>query len=269
MNDDPLMRRLAQVQREELDAEQASLDERWDRLSAGELSPEDEAELRALAETSEDARQAYEAFRPLGPEFQARVVGALQEQRVAPELEEGPRPPARVLPFRKLATRLGGSLAAAAAVAAALVLLLRVPGSQPPMPGYELEVTGGAQEMRGDQPDRLADSPSQTFSPGSQIELVARPQTAVTGPVAARCFLERDGALQPWEVSGEITGDGVVRIAGTVGREITIPPGEWTLWIVVGRPGTLPDAAALSAHPSGPPPGNSDWILRKAPLRAE
>ena len=267
MSDDPLLRSLAQVKREEQDAEMASLDERWDRLSAGELSPEEEAELRALAETSEDARQAYEAFRPLGPEFQAQVVRAVQAQNLAPEarreVDATPeKSPGQRRPLPRRASRWAGWSAVAAA--AALVLLLRAPDTQAPLPGYAVELTGGVQEMRGDPA-----SPPRTFPPGSPFDLVVRPQTAVSGPLEARYFLSRDGALQPWDAPGEITEEGVVRVAGTVGEEIAIPPGEWTLLIVVGRPGRLPDAAALSTHLARPPPGKPDWALLKTQLRAD
>ncbi len=267
MNNDPLLRRLAQAKKEEQDAEHARLDERWDRLSAGELSPEEEAELRALAETSEEGRQAYEAFRPLGSDFHAQVVRAVQGQSLAPEARRevdavSEKPPGLRRPLPRRASRLAGWSALAAA--AALVLLLRAPGTQPPLPSYAMELSGGVQEMRGDPA-----SPPRTFPPGSQLELVLRPQTAVSGPLAVRYFLGRGNALQPWPAPGVITADGSVRVAGTVGREITIPPGEWTLWVVVGRPEKLPDAVALSAHLSRPPPGEPDWVLLKSRLKAD
>jgi RNA polymerase sigma factor (sigma-70 family) len=55
-------------------------DERWDRLAAGTLSAEEEEELRALADSSPEAREAYKAFKPLGADFQARVVSAINAQ---------------------------------------------------------------------------------------------------------------------------------------------------------------------------------------------
>src|SRR4051794_40042585 len=108
-DDDRFLRELAQVANDEKQAEEARLDERWDRLSAGALSPEEEAALRALTEASEEGGGAYEAFRPLGREFRARVVRARRDQSAAAAPAE---PPARVLPFRRQARRLGGWLTA-------------------------------------------------------------------------------------------------------------------------------------------------------------
>src|SRR5215210_8874971 len=100
MSEDRLLRELGHLAKEEEGAEKARLDERWDRLAAGTLTTEEEAELLALAETSPEAREAYEAFRPLGPEFQARVV-----EKIAAGLPQERR--GRLLPFRP-AARIGG-----------------------------------------------------------------------------------------------------------------------------------------------------------------
>jgi RNA polymerase sigma-70 factor (ECF subfamily) len=54
-------------------------------LAAGTLTAEEDAELRALAVSSPEAREAYEAFRPLGATFQARVVSAINAQRTTEE----------------------------------------------------------------------------------------------------------------------------------------------------------------------------------------
>lgn len=80
MNDDELLRRLAEAAREEERAERDRLDPRWDGLAAGRLSEEDEAALRRRAEESMEARQALETFSPFGDDFRARVVRAAREQ---------------------------------------------------------------------------------------------------------------------------------------------------------------------------------------------
>ena len=232
MSDDPWLRELAQVKRDEDAEERSLLDERWDRLSAGELSPEEEAGLRALAETSEEAREAYEAFRPLGPDFHARVVNAVRAERKAAE----PRP--RILPFRPSA-RLGGWLTAAATAAAVLMVVLRSPA---PLPDYAPpEVTGGSKAERGGEPQ------SGTFSPGDPIRVVLRPETAVSGagPLEARCVLVRGGdrLLRLLETRTEIDPDGSVKMDGVLDADV--PPGAWTLWAVAGRPGRLPEPAEL------------------------
>ncbi len=272
MNDDEKwLRELAQVANEEQQAGEARLDGRWDRLSAGDLSAEEEAALRAEAAASEEGRAAYEAFRPLGPEFQARVVQALQDQRTQPpEPVPEPKPaepidPApRVLPFRPRARRISVWLGSVAAAAAVLLLLFRGPGSLPPLPGYTLAPSGGVQAVRGAQPDQLG-----TLVPGSTFDLILRPDTAVSGKVDARCFLARGAELQPWPVPIHSYVDGVLRIHGTVGREILIPPGGWTLWAVVGRPRALPDAATLRAHLAQGRTRVPDWEALKVDLKTE
>src|SRR5262245_60200152 len=72
MNDEELMKALGRTARAE-----PALDERWDRLAAGTLSEAEHEALLEEAARSDAAADAYEAFRPLGAEFQARVVHRL------------------------------------------------------------------------------------------------------------------------------------------------------------------------------------------------
>jgi RNA polymerase sigma-70 factor (ECF subfamily) len=84
MNKDPILSELGALARQEGEGE-SPLDERWDRLAAGTLTAEEDTELRALAASSPEAREAYEAFRPLGAAFQARVVSAINAERTIEE----------------------------------------------------------------------------------------------------------------------------------------------------------------------------------------
>src|SRR5947209_19726504 len=93
---DRLLRELGDLARSETEAEQDRFDERWDRLAAGTLTAEEDAELKALAESSPEAREAYEVFRPLGGDFQALVVGKINAERASE---------ARVLLFRRVIRR--------------------------------------------------------------------------------------------------------------------------------------------------------------------
>jgi hypothetical protein len=243
MTDDRLLRELGDLAREQGEAERARWDERWDRLAAGTLTPEEEAELKALAEASPEAREAYEAFRPLGAGFQARVVEAINAERA------GEAPPPRVLPFRRAIRRAEVWLGSAAAVAASLFFLLRGP-ALPPLPVYTAELAGGAQTYRGRE---AAPNGPQVFVPGSPLTLTVTPETAVQGGVEARAFLSPlagKGDLQAWEPAPplESTEQGAVRLQGTVGQEIRLSPGDWRVWIVVGRKGGIPSLERLRAE---------------------
>ena len=245
MTDTPWLRGLAQVNREKEAEERSRLDERWDRLSAGELTPEEEAELIALAGSSEEAHEAYEAFRPLGPDFQASVVRAIQARE----------PKARVLPFRRTALRYGGWLSTAAAAAAVLVLLLRPPA---PLPDYGTPQVSGVQAMRGEQPEN-AEIPS--LAPG-RFEVVLQPSTSVSRlpSLEARCFLVQGKDLRRLEIrKQEHDPGGSIRIVGMLGSDI--PPGRWTLWAVIGRPGKLPEDAELRSLSGKAPLRRPDWVV--------
>ena len=243
--EDRLLSELADLARQE-EAEKARLDERWDRLAAGTLTVEEEAELRALAESSPEARAAWEAFRPLGPAFQTRVV-----DRIAAELPGARK--ARVLPFP--AARIGGWLTAAAAAAAILAVLLR---PSAPLPGYEISVTGGSSAMRGEQIQEPG------FAPGDAVEVRLRPGTASRGRLEAELFLLRDGEVRRLDAESEID-HGAVRMKTVLDPDLR--PGAWTLWAVVGRPGDLPDPAELQSLAAGDEVRRRDWIAIPKGLR--
>lgn len=237
MSVDPWLRELADVNRERQAEERSRLDERWDRLSGGDLSPEEEAELRALAETSEEAREAFEAFRPLGPEFHAGVVKAIREQGLVPRplAEEVPKP----LPFqRRSATRWAGWSSLTAMAAVLLVMVLRPPA---PLPGYSGNLAGGNQSFRGGESTTVG-----PFVPGTLLTFDATPDRPVKGAVEARGFAACGPDLIQLEKEPAIAKSGNVRLQGEVGTEVgaelRLPQGTCRIWVVVCRPGKLPAA---------------------------
>lgn len=247
MSDDRWLRELAQVNQEREAEERSQLDERWDRLSAGELSPEEEAELRALAETSEEAHEAYEAFRPLGPELQARVVQAIQSQgREETEAAEAARKKpesGKLFSFPRRA-RFAAWGTAAAAAAAILMISLREPA---PLPDYaSVDVFGGTSVTRGEQPETA----TPIFTPGDDFEMDLSPRT--TGSyekrLDAKGVLACGGELWPVEVQSKFA------LAGSVQMNGSIPdahPGLCVLWAIVCRGGKMPDPADLIALSTG------------------
>lgn len=266
MSNDLLLKELAQVIRDREAEERSRFDERWDRLSAGTLSQEEEAELRALAETSEEARAAYEAFRPLGADFQARVVQKIQEQRPAPAAEpEVTKLPPKPLPFRPFTPQIlrwaGWSTAAAAAAVAALMMI-----PPPQMPDYTSAPIRGDQEFRGETQEPSTGTP--VFSPGSTLTFNAYPEQAVTGTVKAQAYAAHGSELILLEREPEVV-KGTVRLRGTLGEEIQLPPGDWRIWIVVGRPGKIPAKRDLQAELRAGRTRHAYWQAVSVDLRVE
>jgi len=105
MSTDNLLQELARIARRGSSRVALADDPRWHRLTAGELSREAEAELRAWAATSEDARIAYEAFRPLSSEFHVLIVQSLRLRLLGMPSETESRAHSRVL-LEKILDRL-------------------------------------------------------------------------------------------------------------------------------------------------------------------
>jgi hypothetical protein len=259
MNDERLLKDLARVAREDREEQRQRLDERWDRLSHNALSVDEEAELRALAEGSDEMRDAYEAFRPLDADFRERVLHAVLAPQPAAEAEERA---ATVLPFRRRFVQVGGWLAAAAVLA---LVVTRLGGPVEPLPEYLLEVGGGDRQIRSEDPEAAEE---RVFAQGSRLELVLRPRTAVSGPVEASLFVDRGGKLRPWDVDAEVSSTGAVKVAGVLGRDLELEPGDWAVWIAVGRRGSLPDRERLVELLADlEPPVEGDWLLLRTRIR--
>jgi hypothetical protein len=252
MNEDRLLRDLADQARRESEAEPARLDERWDRLAAGTLTAGEDAELKALAASSPESREAYEAFRPLGADFQARVLSAIKAKRAGEAPRPAPpEPRPRVLPFRRAVRRVEVWLGAVAAVAAGLFFLVRGP-APPPLPFYRVDPLIGNQTIRGGVSGPGNGTP--VFAPRSVLTVVARPPSAVTLPVDAESFLAQGGELVPWERAERL--DGAFKFSGPLSRYRS---GDWKVWIVVGRPERLPSAHELQTRLRTGRTRTADW----------
>jgi hypothetical protein len=148
--------------------------------------------------------------------------------------------------------------------------LVRVPGL-PPLPGYEASLTGGVQASRGGEPGPASGLP--VFVPGSPLSLTATPHTSVQS-VEARAFLSslsKTGDFLSWEPEPhlEITDQGTVRLQGTLGQDIQLSPGDWRIWIVVGRKGRLPSGKELQAELHTGQARHADWQAVSAELRVK
>ncbi len=260
---DRLLRELGDLARSESTAEEARFDDRWDRLAAGTLTAEEEAELKALAESSPENQEAYEAFRPLGAEFQARVVSAIQSEQAERAAEERqPKPQEtrpRVLPFRPLIRRVELWVGSAAAVAAGVFFMVR-----PPMlGGYGAELEGGFRKERGGE--TATPNEKRVFTPGAPFRLEVKPKQSLEHPgaVKASAYLTTSAGredLKPLGLENKFQSSetGSVRLDATMGEDIKVPPGDWILWTVVARK-SLPEAVDVQTRLRANQPQDTSW----------
>jgi hypothetical protein len=268
MNDEELLKAVGRSARSA-----APRDERWEQLAAGELSEEQRERLRAEAAESEAAAQAYEAFRPLGPDFQARVVDRLLAGHAAPaaDADAAAAVPesAKVIPFRRRITRFAVvplALAASLLVAVGALTMLRNE-AVPALPGYGLRLEGQVAVMRGETPPPAA----APFATGNQFRLLLTPATPVRGDVVVRSYVLADAAPVPLLAPPpRISGDGAVLIEGTVGSDVRLPSGASRLLVIVGRESHLPDPRAIAAQlGAAGQQQNDEWAAWMLPLRVE
>lgn len=280
-DDDQALRALGQRAREQARARPQA----WEAVALGERS-EDEiaAERLAAGDAPEAVVLARELFRPPSEaEHDAMVEALLARQptggAASREAAASPTEAAVVASPTEPAANDPGRpwWAAAVAIAAALALAWwLVPGRSdspvepdPPvvarvsLPAYTLETDGGLTATRA-----VPSAPTAVlhYRAGSTIEWIVRPQLAAQDRVGVRLFAfgEDRAMLPPTEGLVEVGPTGSVRVAGPI-EALGLPPGEWTIAIVVGWPAALPSepAAVRDAQDS------ETWIVRRVRLVLE
>ncbi len=226
----------------------------------------DAARARQAAEEAEPDAELAALLEPPRPGLRDVVIERIQAAQAAQaaEVAANPTPPPRhAAPVISLAAArrrrrrmVSGALGVVAAAAAAVLLL--IPRVEP-LPGYALLHSGGDAQVRAD-PAATAVA-EQRLRVGSRLRLVLRPSSKVEGPVAVRAFARAVGAAAATELAlpAEISPDGGVKIDVEVGGDVALAPGDWDLFLAVGRPDVLPVAADAPA--AGPDPRTDGWQL--------
>ncbi len=226
MTRDPLLESIAR----ELQAQEKEADSVSDpRAGPARDDPERDADFEAAL------------FRPLDGAAQAKIEASVLE--LTKPSHEAPAPtPAKVVPIAARRRVNAAVFLAPLALAAGLVLYMTVAPGSDALPGYQLDVSGGARALRGPEP---ADSSAPfVLAPGSQIEVVARPGTAVKGSVGAKAFFVQGVTMLPWEPAIEVSKDGAVRATVGAAGLPTLSPGRWELVVILARPEDVPADAA-------------------------
>jgi hypothetical protein len=220
--------------------QEAEVDPRWDALARGELSAEELAELERQAEADPEIALRLELFRPLSNEARDRIANSVEPKAAVVPIESR-------RPLWQKAALVMAPLAAAAAIA---LMLLR-PAPLAPLPGYTLSASGGESELRSPAP-----RPGPVvLAPDASLTLVLRPATSVEGPVAARFFVEREGALEPLAVRAEQAEGGSLRLSAPARELFGTHTGDASLIAIVGRPAAInedPQALVRGAPANGP-----------------
>ncbi len=232
------------------------------------LSEEEATKLKALGETSEAHREAWEASEPIGEarraDFAEQITRSLEGQgKAGPAKAESAKAGQVILLFPK---KLVAPLLVAVALAAAAAIVFVLPGgpfAPEPMPAYAMIVTGGDRPMRSDPGAPSGQEPIR-LGPGSTLDLTLRPATRIQGPIAAEGYLVRGGKARRWDVRAEISAEGAVHIQGERGSLFrNEPAGEVEIALVVGRPGEMPADAEAALRVDSP----ARWaLLRRSVL---
>jgi hypothetical protein len=243
MADDELLRSLGKVAADREATERRSP---WERLTNGQATAEEIAELERLASEDPAAATRLAAHRPLDE---------LRRERIVAELTS------RLTRRRRRAVLL--ATAGGLAVAAGAILAVGRIGGPEAIPDYGVEGTA-ISTVRGatDAGSRSTSTCVLDASETGSFELVARPETAAPGTIAARAFLVRGGTTSPWPGALEVA-NGSVHILDSAKLLV----GASELRVVVGRPSAVDGEAALAKARAGAASGTG-WQRLTCAVRA-
>ncbi len=195
-------------------------DDAWTALTRGELSKEEEAFLRALAEESEPDAARLEAHLPLGEDFRARTADKLANDLARQRRQKS---------LRLRVALTWGTASLAVAAAALFVILPRGPG----LPEYTLAVHGTVAEARGAEP---AATGTLRVQPQTELDVVLTPAAKVEGDTVLTVGLVTPDGLKIAQRPAERAPSGAFRLLGSVDELFgAVAPGRYQLLAVVGR----------------------------------
>ena len=246
----------------------------WDELASGNLSDDEEALLRVLAEGDPDAEAdadwegelaaRLEAFAPLGEDFEEALARRIERERDAKaSLEPGASASAqaRVLELNTVkAAALAPPprpsnlirlipVAGAPALAAAIALVIQPWNSAPgadalALPAYSLALRGGVARLRHGEPEEG----TPRFDAHSRLDLTLTPASRVDTPLEVAVFLVQDGRAQRLDaVRAEVRPSGAIRVRAPGAEIFGASPraGAAALALVVFAAGRAPDEEVM------------------------
>ena len=219
MNDDPLMRGLADEVRHESTEDAA--------IPAELRRPFDDRELDVMLDRAVASRDGGSKVVPIGSARRAQ---------------------------RRWAMYVGIAGPVAAAAIAVLVAKPMMTGSNETgsgVPPYDLVIEGGDRSTRG-APEEAR--PVVHLTRTGRLTIVARPRVPGSGEVAAKAMIEHsDGSLTPWDVEARTSSEGAIRIDARGPAIAALPAGASRVVVFVGAAASLPsdEAAAKRALAGG------------------
>lgn len=226
-------------------------DAQWVQVARGEREPEAVAEIREQAgDSAEQIARDQALFRPLDEaELDALAELMPMPGEAAPGASEAPSETAPVLHFpgqRKRGFWILGALLAAAAALAVWWGIQQVSDPSVPriaaneaLPEYVLETDGGLRTKRGDTPsdERLH------YRADTAFRWTLAPADEVEAPIELKVFAFAEhgpGRVLELAKLTTISEVGGVALRGQAAA-LGLPPGHWTVVLVVGRPSALPE----------------------------
>ena len=241
--------------------------------TVGAYAREEEAEIGTYAANTSHA------LSDVAREGAVQKILALQARERADGIAAAPGdlprsgPPVALVRAVRRPWRLKSGLLAAAgglvAVAVALTLWMHPSPGELSLPAYSVAARGGIKQARGVDGDGPDDG--RTMAPEQQVEadsvlvVAARPETAVTGTVAARAFVVQGDDASEIPSNAQVAPTGAIELRFRGAELIGGRHGAASLRVVVGRPEALRQFPARPILPAATV-ADGRWRVLTVPL---
>lgn len=216
----------------------------WQAVAEGSMTPDEAAEAARAIEPEDRVEASTVLFAPADEATRAATLDAVLGSSNVVSLQA-----ARA---RRSSRWLVPALGAAAAAALLVVVMpwssrqdgdAEAPEIVAPLGvAYELELTGGFARTRAAHDPVPTEAPLE-LTGQAPLELIVRPEVSLPPGVQPDVvvFAMQGPDVRRLTIEPEVLSTGVIRVRGRVSDVLGLPPGTWTLAVVVGPRGRLPE----------------------------
>jgi len=245
------------------------VDSTYERLAEGSLSEDERAFLESTAQEDNLSSLAFEAFSPLGEDFEEgvtdEIVGYLSVDEASAEVatpaqkkESWVERLSQIFSVRILVPAL--SFCAVAA------LILPTGVNDNALPLYTFEMVSSDQVLRSGS-GQGTQHVSQ-FSVGSLLDVIVRPKQPTNADVEVKTYLIESMTAREVNLGSKRSTSGAFRIKATIGEQFAKQSGLYELLVIVAPKGEFPSVEELrTVVRSGEPDASSVWQVFREPFQ--
>ena len=272
MNQDTLLNEIKSIAKIEQKILQNAAIPEFDALAMGTLSQKEIERLHLLALEDESVALALEAFTPLNDDFKDSITDSIMASLAEDQVQL--RKTSLTSSFmqqvytwrnqlKKLFSFKMVYIAPALSVGVFIAILLpKILITEVQIPHFTIEMNGD-KKLRSIQKKPLKLS---RYFNGSHINVLLRPDIAVSSPLTVHTYLYTHKKLQPIKLQTKISPQGSIKLSGTVGTHFNVKPGNYDFITIISAKNTSFSEKELLKHLNDNSLKDKSWEIISEPI---